>query len=575
MISIKDALNAAGFSESIKAASHIGKYRVIDSSGLFLAYMTWENIEKQYNIKQALIDGRTETLPYGLKKPNESITEVKLIPLNLSALSDIPNEDLKEIFLQKKEVIVHELPKNISSPSKLIDTVTLSDDNHNQEHQSALPFETIHRTRLNLGPINYEVYDSENNLLGKMSWRTALKSYEFLKSLRRGRKDSLPKDAKTPGPKVSKIVLVPFSEEEINKVTDKELYSIGLSHSQLDKLRKKLFPEESDLIKEKNVDAVQRNTSSKRNYKNNSSKVHVTKIAVTPDTTSKEESAEYKTKSMDLDFQFSVTATTNKQDCEYLYTALKQYAEDIRTEIKNLWFSSGISARISKEINLHKERYSMISQYNKIERKLYALYNISVHKQDDIIESLLKKAHLFICTDDELWFTALEFKKELTELPYEVCLVENVIFCRNENSFDIYRLAETANIDRAKKLLSFIVNKSTQVVYENQDNYFENNSSSKSFPEHYSQDQNLVSYVILKDRAKDAKHIIRSTRKHKLTHSFSRRGHWRNQACGEGRKNHKRVWISETIVTPSGEKYKISDLNRVHEVRYIDSMDSS
>ena len=59
MISIKDALNAAGFSESIKAASQIGKYRVIDSSGLFLAYMTWENIENQYNIKQALIDGRT------------------------------------------------------------------------------------------------------------------------------------------------------------------------------------------------------------------------------------------------------------------------------------------------------------------------------------------------------------------------------------------------------------------------------------------------------------------------------------------------------------------------------------
>lgn len=179
MISIKDALNAAGFSESIKAASQIGKYRVIDSSGLFLAYMTWENIENQYNIKQALIDGRTETLPYGFKKPNESITEVKLIPLNLSALSDIPNEDLKEIFLQKKEAIVHELPEDVSSPSKLIDTVTLSDDNHNQEHQSALPPETIHRTRLNFGPINYEVYDSENNLLGKMSWRTALKAMSF------------------------------------------------------------------------------------------------------------------------------------------------------------------------------------------------------------------------------------------------------------------------------------------------------------------------------------------------------------------------------------------------------------
>lgn len=574
MISIKDALKAAGFNESIKAASHIGKYRVIDSSGLFLAYMTWENIEQQYNIKQTIIDGRTETLPYGFKKPNESITEVKLIPLNLSALSDIPDEDLKEIFLQKKEAIVHELPEDVSSPSELIDTVTSSDDNHNQEHQSVLPLETIHRTHLNFGPINYEVYDSENNLLGKMTWRTALKSYEFLKSLRRGRKDSLPKDAKTPGPKESKIFLVPFSKEEINKVTDKELYSIGLSHAQLDKLRQKLFPDESNLIEEKNVDTVQRNTSSKRNYKNNSSKVHVTKITVTPDTTLEEESAVYKTKSMDLDFKFSETATTNKQDCEYLYTALKQYSEDIRSEIKNLWFSSGISARISKEINQHKERYSMISQYNKIERKLYALYNISLHKQEDLIESLLKKAHLFICTDDELWFTALEFKKELTELPYEVCLVENVIFCRNEKSFDIYPLAETANIDRAKKLLSFIVNKSIQVEYENQDDYFENDSSSKSFSGHHSQNQNLVSYVILKDEDNEAKHSITSTRKHKLTHSFSRRGHWRNQACGEGRKNHKRVWISETIVTPSGDKYKISDLNRVHEVRYIYSMDS-
>ena len=165
----------------------------------------------------------------------------------------------------------------------------------------------------------------------------------------------------------------------------------------------------------------------------------------------------------------------------------------------------------------------------------------------------------------------------MTELPYEVCLVENVIFCRNEKSFDIDVKLGDVNVNSKVDInfkVSFIVNKSTQVVYENQNDYFENNSSSKSFSEHYSQDQNLVSYVILKDKAKDTKHIIRSTRKHKLTHSFSRRGHWRNQACGEGRKNHKRVWISETIVTPSGEKYKISDLNRVHEVRYIDSMDS-
>ena len=573
MISIKDALKAAGFSESIKVASHIGKYKVIDSSGSFLAYMTWEDLEQQYNIKQTLIDGRTETLPYRFKKPNENNAEIQLIPLNLSALSDIPEVDLKQIFLQKKETVVNESPKDISSPSKLIDTAILSNNDHDQEHQSALPLETIHRTRLNFGPIYYEVYDSENNLLGKMPWRTALKSFGFLKSLRRGRRDSLPKDAKTPGPKESKIVLVPFSREEINKVTDKELYSIGFSRAQLDNLRQKLFPEEFNLTEEKNINVVQKNTSSKRNCKNNSSKVHVTKIAVSSDTASKEKSAENKIKSMDLDFQFSVIATTNKKDREYLYTALKQYAQDIRTEIKNLWFSSGISARISTEMNRHPERYSMISQYNKIERKLYALYNISVHRQDDIIASLLEKAHLFICTDDRLWFAALEFKKELTELPYDVCLVENVIFCRNENSFDIYPLAETANIDRAKKLLSFIVNKSTQIVYEIQNDYFENESSNKSFSKHYLQNQNLISYVVLKDETKDTKLTIRSTRKHKLTHSFSRRGHWRNQACGEGRKNHKRVWISETIVTPSGEKYKISDLNRVHEVRYVDSTD--
>lgn len=576
MISIKDALKAAGFSESIKAASHIGKYKVIDSSGLFLAYMTWEDLEQKYNIKQTLIDGRTETLPYGFKKPNKNNTEVNLIPLNLSALSDIPEVDLKEIFLQKNEKVLQESPKDTSSSSISTDTAIISndDDNHGQERQFALPVEILHRTRLNYGPINYEVYDSENNLLGKMPWRTALKSYGFLKSLRRGRRDSLPRDAKAPDPKEYKIILVPFSKNEINKVTDKELYSIGLSHAQLNKLRQRLFPEESNSIEEKNIDVIQGNTSSKKNYKNNSSKVHVTKIAVTSDTISKEESAENKIKSKDLDYQFSVIATTNKQDCEYLYTALKQYAQDIRGEIKNLWFSSGISAKISEEINRHPERYSMISQYNKIERKLYALYNISVYKQDDIIASLLEKAHLFICTDDNLWFTALEFKKELTELPYEVCLVENVIFCRNENSFDIYPLAETANIDRAKKLLSFIVNKSNKIVSEIQSNYFENKSSNKSFSEHSLHDQNFISYVVLKDGTENTELTIRPTRKHKLTHSFSRRGHWRNQACGEGRKNHKRVWISETIVTPSGEKYKISDLSRVHEVRYIDSTDS-
>ncbi len=51
-----------------KLQSHIGKYRVIDSTtAYFFIYDMGKHKKQYYNIKQTLIDGRTETLPYGFK----------------------------------------------------------------------------------------------------------------------------------------------------------------------------------------------------------------------------------------------------------------------------------------------------------------------------------------------------------------------------------------------------------------------------------------------------------------------------------------------------------------------------
>lgn len=48
--------------------------------------------------------------------------------------------------------------------------------------------------------------------------------------------------------------------------------------------------------------------------------------------------------------------------------------------------------------------------------------------------------------------------------------------------------------------------------------------------------------------------------------AHTRRGHWRNQAYGPNRSLRRRIWISDTIVTPSGKPYRVTDPSRVHAV---------
>ena len=48
--------------------------------------------------------------------------------------------------------------------------------------------------------------------------------------------------------------------------------------------------------------------------------------------------------------------------------------------------------------------------------------------------------------------------------------------------------------------------------------------------------------------------------------AHTRRGHWRNQAYGPNRSLRRRIWISDTIVTPSGKPYRVTDPSRVHTV---------
>ena len=150
--------------------------------------------------------------------------------------------------------------------------------------------------------------------------------------------------------------------------------------------------------------------------------------------------------------------------------------------------------------------------------------------------NILKQSHMFVF-DEDAYQVASSCSIPLSRLPYQTCLVENVLLTSRYGQIEVRALAKGADTEVAKRLMAFVVSCCTE------------NRVSKS----------KTNYVSIKpvEGDKDKGQVARR--------AHARRGHWRNQPYGPGQSLRKLIWIDDTIVS---ESYGISagDIKQVHRV---------
>lgn len=214
-----------------------------------------------------------------------------------------------------------------------------------------------------------------------------------------------------------------------------------------------------------------------------------------------------------------------------------------------------ILVHIDPEVRRHPELYEGIGPYERIRLMATALANMHDYGEERIIENLLDEAHLFVFEDDA-WWEAKECKDRLDHLPFKVCLTEDVLLWEQNSKIRFYELSKTADAKKSRNLMAFVVNRCKVV-------------RSAGGRATY-----VVDILPPKEGGISAAAVVTGattgskgkTRKSRSPRTHERRGHWRNQAYGPGMKQHKRIWISETLVTPAGDRRKFSDPKRVHVV---------
>ena len=213
---------------------------------------------------------------------------------------------------------------------------------------------------------------------------------------------------------------------------------------------------------------------------------------------------------------------------------------------------------IKREVKDHPSLYEGIEVYEVIRLKAMALANIYDREHSDALGDLLERAHLFEF-DDEAWWEARGCHDPLTHLPYPVCLVEDVLIWQRGDEILSRTLTEGAMESAARRMLSFVVNRCH--AHEAGDGVISYTQAKEALP------GNIAASTIDGGQAYVQSHkSATNTRQGRSPRVHARRGHWRNQAYGPGMKLHRRIWISDTIVGPSGKAYRVSEPTRVHLV---------
>lgn len=220
--------------------------------------------------------------------------------------------------------------------------------------------------------------------------------------------------------------------------------------------------------------------------------------------------------------------------------------------------SKDVPSLVERETEDHPELYEGIESYERVRLAATALANIYDRERSDATEDLLERAHLFEF-DDEAWWEARGCHDPLTHLPYPVCLVEDVLIWQRDDEILSRALTESAMEAASRRMLSFVVNRCH--AHEASDGVVSYAKTMAPLP------GGMVASTISARQTVTWNHRYAThARQGRSPRVHTRRGHWRNQAYGPGMKLHKRIWISDTIVGPSGKAYRVTEPTRVHLV---------
>lgn len=513
MISIRDALVAAGRGFAAEELSRLEKYELIDSDGTSLGWKTWEEIARDYSLDARVADHKTSSLPWDAVEPQDGTRVVKL--RNITA-RDIVHLSSSETSL--------DFPSNSSAGDTEAKPKTIP-----KRWKAFAPFD-----------VTYSLYDVNGQYIGERTMLQILTAYDlkwtfYLDGVRIGRPA---KDKKAP----------PLDEAARRKLIEDGRRRRGRGELHLIEYVAPVPP--------KNQKASKRGKPEE--------KVEVQST----------------TKSVPSQNGVPEEGVGNVPDMSrrpsLLERCLSPYSDDVQGYVKEMLSRPDVDVIVNREVSRHPDRYVAIKPYQNVLRRVTALANTYLHRDEDEIEDLMDRAHLFVF-DDDAWWVARNCVEPLTRLPYAVCIVEDVAFYDEEGTIRARALSNRADVDEARRLLSFVANScgkvevddfSDFIAMESAETTKHGDDSSVISPSKRGRSGSPVSRISL---AGTHVHGVRAHGHHGSPAVHYRRGHWRNQACGHGLKQHKRIWISETIVTPSGAPFKIGNPKRVHRVSCHDA----
>ncbi|WP_143803053.1 hypothetical protein [Olsenella urininfantis] len=500
MISIRDALVAAGYDTTAEELFRLDKYELLDSDGSSLGWMTWDEIENGYSLEARVAARKTSSLPWDAVEPTDGIRTVWLHNVTARDIAHLPEGEV--------------------SPR----TPTRWD--------AFKPFDEV-----------YHLYDTDGKYVGDRTMLQILRAHDlkwtfYLDGIRTNR-----------------------SPKHVEGSDRRETSSDGIRPS---------------------GKTVKHTRPSRRAIE------YVVPPAHMPNSKSKKEKPDIARMKSTLEQSLShsqgnvggvVTDDHNanrRAGLEERY--LSGYPEDVREYVRGKLLEKDVDKEVEREVSRHPGRYAEVKPYQGVLRKVTALANIYLHRKEDRFEDLMDRAHLFVF-DDNVWWAGRGCTEPLTRIPYPVCIVEDVVFFEDGDSIKTASLTDCADVEGARRLLSFIVNACKEVRGSGPDRFVTRGDASperraprrsESRPRKTVRSVTPVSRVTIGDAGE---HEARGAGHHEPPTVHYRRGHWRNQACGPGLKQHRRVWISETMVTPFGISYRIGNPKRIHRVCFRDDVD--
>ena len=435
----------------------------------------------------------------------------------------------------------------------------------------------------------YHVLDTDGTDLGQFTWPEIVSSFSLEKRVREQETSALPWEMKDPPKEPGTVSLRDVTLHDIVHLPDSYYQTDSVTAQKAEKLSSKvgskIVSSKANQIKKKKPISVavypcaKNQKSKKKNKKKNQ---HKTRSDQTP-TPNKSLIHMNRAIAKKLRGEFLkaekgyLTEKKKEKLNSLLEVYLSEYSGEERKFIKSHIYDESLNEKISSEISRHPERYEDIPKYAHNKCKVKALSNIYRYRNEEPLDNLMGKAHLFVF-DNEAWRLGREWNDPLIRLPYKICIVENVLIYERGTEIKAVALTNQADVDESKCLLSFVVNGCRSVSNEQQKEYA-----------YVTKQQKTTLRIALNNSSTDpSKRSLTPTSSIRSGMSYGcvdkggthqspvvhyRRGYWRNQPYGPGSKLRKREWISATIVMPSGKSCRVTEPKRIHRVMYHEGTD--